>query len=510
MMFAEMPGADSIGLGGLGLAAVGAALGVVASMWGRAKSLFTTISGLAVRRVELPVEQSHRYVGVLLRKFRVSSNYVRTYTSAYYIPPDGDFTVRTFPYETVGRKPLVFWRGWWPLFYFPPSHKDDGPRAIANDNSDERAKQSSETQPGATLVFLRGTFDVDDILRGFFASQLRDKPKAIGGTGFYVYRIRRNSERISETYATNDPWYDAPNNRVLPEFRDLVLNVEASATAKALPSLVLSSTLQGIVDDVGRWLASRQWYASRQITWKRGFLFFGPPGTGKTAMVRALGHAYRLPVFVFELAGMTDNEFTNGWRSARSIVPSIVLFEDFDNVFHGRKNVTEPPMFSQMGRSGDAFDRKPRTADDNSPSDADDERFGGVLRFDTLINAIDGIEPCDGMLLIVTTNDVTKIDPAIGRPVDVNDIDTEFISTRPGRIDRVFRLGAMALEDKLEMVKRYAGAGPDAEELIEYFREHGADATPAQVRERCVQHALARYWQSQQQEIVHAHDTNAQ
>lgn len=504
MMFAEMPAADSIGLGGLGLAAVGAALGVVATMWGKAKSLFTTISGLAVRRVELPIEQSSRYVGVLLGKFKVSSNYVRTYASAYYIPPDGDFTLRTFPYETIGRKPLVFWRGWWPLFYFPPSSKDDSPRAVAEDRNDGRAKQH-EVQTGATLVFLRGTFNVDDILRAFYASQLKVKPRTVGGAGFYVQRFSRNGYHSAESTGTTttDPWYEAPHNRVLPEFRDSVRRVEASASLKALPALVLSKTLQSVVEDVGRWLASRQWYSERQITWKRGFLFFGPPGTGKTAMVRALGHAYHMPVFVFELAGMSDKEFSNSWRAARSTVPCVVLFEDFDNVFHGRKNITEPPfMFSSMRDSREPQASKSGDSPDTFDGDSSGEG-GSVLRFDTLINAIDGIEPCDGMLLIVTTNDVSKIDPAIGCPVDLNDADTEFVSTRPGRIDRVFRLGAMTYEDKLKMIERYVGDGPDADDLAAHFREH-EDATPAQVRERCVQLALTRYWESQQQETSNA------
>ena len=54
------------------------------------------------------------------------------------------------------------------------------------------------------------------------------------------------------------------------------------------------------------------------------------------------------------------------------------------------------------------------------------------LTFDCLLNCLDGVERTDGIFTIVTTNDISKVDPALGQPRKLPDGTTEFISTRPG------------------------------------------------------------------------------
>ena len=82
------------------------------------------------------------------------------------------------------------------------------------------------------------------------------------------------------------------------------------------------------------------------------------------------------------------------------------------------------------------------------------------LTFDCLLNCLDGVERADGIFTIITTNDITKIDPALGQPRKLPDGTTEFISTRPGRIDKAVELTYMEPADKKRMAGRILGEYP--------------------------------------------------
>ena len=46
-----------------------------------------------------------------------------------------------------------------------------------------------------------------------------------------------------------------------------------------------------ILDDLGEWRGSKEWYRQRGIPYRRGYLLHGPPGSGKTSFIMALaGH----------------------------------------------------------------------------------------------------------------------------------------------------------------------------------------------------------------------------
>jgi hypothetical protein len=105
-------------------------------------------------------------------------------------------------------------------------------------------------------------------------------------------------------------------------------------------------------------------------------------------------------------------------------VPCIALIEDIDNVFHGRENISRKHgMMSFLMASK----KKDGEADQPPPS---------PLTFDCLLNCLDGVDRCDGVFTIVTTNSIDKIDPALGQPRKLPDGTVEFISSRPGRIDK--------------------------------------------------------------------------
>jgi SpoVK/Ycf46/Vps4 family AAA+-type ATPase len=142
-------------------------------------------------------------------------------------------------------------------------------------------------------------------------------------------------------------------------------------------------------------------------------------------------------------------------------VPCIALIEDIDGVFHGRKNISggnaemsaflrNAEMMGRDGQDGQGGDGEDTISQPKEASGEDGEGrqqrqmrrpqipMNSGLTFDCLLNVLDGVERLEGVFVIITTNDITKVDPAIGQPTGDNG------STRPGRIDRVIELRNMA------------------------------------------------------------------
>ena len=45
---------------------------------------------------------------------------------------------------------------------------------------------------------------------------------------------------------------------------------------------------ENIKNDILEFLSSKNWYSERGIPYRRGYLFYGPPGCGKTSFISAL------------------------------------------------------------------------------------------------------------------------------------------------------------------------------------------------------------------------------
>ena len=102
---------------------------------------------------------------------------------------------------------------------------------------------------------------------------------------------------------------------------------------------MLAGTLkEEIREDLTRFFAMRETYELHAVPWKRGVLFVGPPGNGKTHAVKALINAIGKPclyVKSFQAEHMTEHDcIRQAFKRARKSAPCILVLEDLDSLIN--------------------------------------------------------------------------------------------------------------------------------------------------------------------------------
>lgn len=135
-----------------------------------------------------------------------------------------------------------------------------------------------------------------------------------------------------------------------------------------------------LLADVRWFYEAKDWYVARGVPWRRGYLLHGPPGTGKSSVIRSIASELGLGLALLDIgrASLTDDQLAEAMADAPE--RKVLVFEDIDAVFRGRTS---------------------------------DEAKG--VSFSGLLNAIDGVAAQEGRALFMTTNHVERLDPALTR-----------------------------------------------------------------------------------------------
>jgi len=475
----------------------GAFVGLLASFWGKIRALIWRGANLFIQQIEVQEGLGIPLLNHLIDHpdFKLSPFYDKVYSATQHNTIDGRRI--TVAFERFGDKSIIFWyRKRYPIMLS---------QNIANNNNNNQNNGNNavnafnaESSGGKYFItFLRGTVNIDELFSK--CCETRDvlltsvnKESATKTRRHFIMHFPGDSGESNGTRKANE------TNLKLESYLR-VINIERNKLGqkydenkRSLDALIFPKEVKSLIREILSWKESKQWYSDRDIPWKRGWCLYGPPGTGKTALARAFAEDLDMPIFVFNLAQLTNVTFVEKWKYARQYAPCIMLIEDIDNVFHGRKNITSDRlMFNSI------FDVKEKGKEKNNNHPSREEAYSTFgLNFDVFLNCLDGVERNDGIFTIITTNKIEHIDEALGKPRKLPDGRIEFISTRPGRIDKSIELTYMTKEGKIEMARRILSEYPEEHKKILEFVEKYLDLqeTPAQFQERCAQIALARYW----------------
>ena len=104
-------------------------------------------------------------------------------------------------------------------------------------------------------------------------------------------------------------------------------------------NLILRGSLkQEILDDLVQFFASRTLYEEHDVPWKRGILFVGPAGNGKTHTVKALINSLEQPCLYVKsfraphTQGADEFNIRQVFDRARRTAPCVLVLEDLDSL----------------------------------------------------------------------------------------------------------------------------------------------------------------------------------
>lgn len=182
-------------------------------------------------------------------------------------------------------------------------------------------------------------------------------------------------------------------------------------------------------------------YIEHGVAYKRAYLIAGNPGTGKTSLIKAIASYLDVPKLQIMDVGSLQGRFTEAYANCST--PAVIAIEDIDasNVDTKVRSNSENPL-------------------DNKSS----------LSLSSLLNSLDGLVTKNNAIVVMTTNHLDKLDPAL---------------VRPGRVDKIIHLDYLTYEEGIEMMEFYGWDKDKSVKLIDdtFEKKEGQYLVPAAIQE---------------------------
>jgi len=198
--------------------------------------------------------------------------------------------------------------------------------------------------------------------------------------------------------------YDKYINRA----KTIIVVKDYSITAKPVPNVKLDEVFldnhlkEDILNNINQFFVSKELYKKWNVPWRRGVMFIGKPGNGKTMLVKALAHDLPYKIVLLEATAKTESDDIERWfDKATKVSPSVAVIEDLSQLWHN-PNVSK------------SF----------------------------FLNLLDGVIKREGVFIVATDNHPEELDPAL--------------TQRPSRFDRVFFFNDPSKELKKQYMEKLA------------------------------------------------------
>ena len=172
-----------------------------------------------------------------------------------------------------------------------------------------------------------------------------------------------------------------------------------------------------VLDDLEEFLKTEEDYHIFGHPYKRNYLFYGPPGNGKTSFINAIASKFYLNIYLISFSNIITDEL---FKKLVSGMPknALLVMEDIDQLFDGEKK---------------------------------------NLSMSTVLNTMDGLARKSRVICVMTTNHFDKLTD---------------VFKRPGRMDMLVEFGKADLNCFREMAKfmcEYGGQDVDGKQIDNFY-----------------------------------------
>ena len=225
---------------------------------------------------------------------------------------------------------------------------------------------------------------------------------------------------------------------------------------------------------------NRDWYEAEGHPWTFGLGLSGPPGTGKTSIIKCIANMLNRHIIVIPLNKIkTQREFSQYYFENRYNVNNasdsitfdnkIIVFEDIDCM----TDIVKERNDKDKDKDKDSKREKQANSETNiilekliekinekTDTDIDfsklttstNQKKGDELTLSYLLNIIDGLRETPGRIIIITSNNYDSLDSAL---------------VRPGRIDYTMKMNNASKNIIEEMFRHYYN-----EPMKKYYDEY--------------------------------------
>jgi AAA+ superfamily predicted ATPase len=247
------------------------------------------------------------------------------------------------------------------------------------------------------------------------------------GVFFFTYRETYIDQQNSHTYII----FVEKHQRNKDFIRKFIINfskklqtikLNQKNNEQAFNSIFLSDNiLEEIKSDIESFLSSRKIYKEDlNLSWKRGYMLIGPPGNGKTLLIRKICEYYGLEYFDIKRAIQRDGSINMDEAKSDHAIDNLLFPEEQKPKVCILEDIDKFTAF-QSGES--------------------DDRDYAMVSLHALLKGLDGVDQYDGIILIATSN--------------FPDVLHEALVGRPGRFDKIIEIKKPTIENICKLLQYY-------------------------------------------------------
>tara|TARA_Y100000389_G_scaffold139973_1_gene137776 strand:+ start:1388 stop:3013 length:1626 start_codon:yes stop_codon:yes gene_type:complete len=200
-----------------------------------------------------------------------------------------------------------------------------------------------------------------------------------------------------------------------------------------------------LIDKLDYFIKNKDWYDQEGHPYTLGIGLHGPPGTGKTSVIKCIANKLDRHVIIIPLSKIkTQREFNNSYfekiynrfNNSIDFDDKIIVFEDIDcmsdivksrqekkcdnknlkNLDNIETNITNQNiLLNNLSNKIDSLGNSD-IKNDSVMININDKSDNDKITLSYILNIIDGIRETPGRILIMTSNDYNSLDPALIRP----------------------------------------------------------------------------------------------